>query len=76
MQSTRSITDNFNVLCELWDESLEHVKNAEMKARIQGVVAHMKAFDFFFGFLILQHSDKPSRTDKHPICLQQKVRKW
>ena len=37
-----------------------------MKARIQGVAAQMKAFDFFFGvslgFLLLQHSDNLSRT--------------
>ena len=65
-QALKSIVDNFNVLCELWDESLEHVKDTEMKARIQGVAAQMKAFDFFFGvslgFLLLQHSDNLSRT--------------
>ena len=35
-QALKSITDNFHVLCELREESLEHVKDTEMKARIQG----------------------------------------
>lgn len=65
-QALKSITDNFSVLSEFWDESLEHVKDTEMKARIQGVAAQMKAFDFFFGvslgFFILQHSDNLSHT--------------
>ena len=45
----KSILDNFNVLLELWAESLEHVKDTEMKARIQGVNAQMMKFDYFFG---------------------------
>ena len=52
------MTDNFRVLCELWEESLEHVKDTEMKPRIQGVAAQMKAFDF----LICNNSDNLSRT--------------
>ena len=65
-QALKSITDNFSVLGEHWDESLEHFKDTEMKARIQSVAAQKKAFDFFFGvflgFLISQHSDNLSRT--------------
>lgn len=65
-QVLKSIIDNFNVLCELWDASLEIVKDTEMKARIQGVADQMKKIDFFFGaslgFLLLQHSDNLSRT--------------
>ena len=38
----KSITDNFSVLLKLWDESLEVVRETEMKARIQGVAAQMK----------------------------------
>ena len=45
----KSILDNYNVLLVLWDESLEHVKDTEMKARIQGVAAQIMKFDYFFG---------------------------
>ena len=45
---------------------IKHVKDNEIKARIQGVAAQMKAFHFFFGvslgFLIVQQSDNLSRT--------------
>ena len=44
-----SILENFTVLLGLWDESVEVVRDTEMKARIQGVTAQMKKFDFFFG---------------------------
>ena len=37
----KSILDNFNVFLELWDESLERVKDTEMKARIRGVAAQI-----------------------------------
>ncbi len=44
--------------------SLEHVKDTEMKARIHGVSAQMKKFDFFFGVSLglLRHSDNLSKT--------------
>jgi len=62
----KSILDNYNVLLVLWDESLEHVKDTEMKARIQGVAAQMMKFDYFFGvslgLLILRHTDNLSKT--------------
>ena len=65
-EALKSILDNFNVLLELWDESLEVVRDTDMKARIQGVAAQMKKFDFFFGvslgLLILRHTDNLSRT--------------
>ena len=48
-EALKSIIDNFSVLLELWDESLEIVRETEMKARIQGVAAQMKKFEFFFG---------------------------
>ena len=60
-----SILDNFDVLLELWTESLERVNNTEMKARAQGVAAQMMKFDYFFGvclgLLILRHTDNRSR---------------
>ena len=65
-EAFKSILDNFSVILELWDESLQVVKDTEMKARIQGVSAHMKKFEFFFGvslgLLILRHTDNLSRT--------------
>ena len=55
-----------NVLLQLWAESLERVKDTEMKARIQGVAAQMMKFDYFFGvslgLLILRHTDNLSKT--------------
>ena len=49
--SMKSIVDNYNVLNELWAESLEHVKDTEMKARIQGVAAQMVKFDYFLWYI-------------------------
>ena len=64
--SFKSILDNYTVLIELWNKSLEQVRDTEMKARIQGVVAQMATFDFYFGaslaLLILRHADNLSKT--------------
>ena len=57
---------NYEVLQMLWQESLEFVKETEMRSRIIGVSACMKSFDFFFGAslgeLLLSHSDNLSKT--------------
>jgi len=51
-----------------WDESLEVVKDTEMRSQIQGVSSCMKSFDYFFevslGELLLNHSvsDNLSKT--------------
>ena len=80
-EALKSIIDNFSVLLELWDESLEIVRETEMKARIQGVAAQMKKFEFFFGvslgLLILRHTDNLSRTMQRAeqTCLQLKAKK-
>lgn len=62
----QSILNNYAVLRDLWIESLDAVKNTEMKARIQGVSSQMDSFEYFygvsFGNLILRHSDNLSRT--------------
>lgn len=62
----QSILSNYEVLQILWDESLEFVKEAEMRSRIIGVSTCMKSFDFFFGVLLgellFRHSDNLSRT--------------
>ena len=56
----------YSVLLELWDGSLVHFKDTEMKARIQGVASQMQRFEFFFGvclgFLFLKHTDNLSRA--------------
>ena len=65
-EALKSIVDNFEVLQHLWEESLEYVKESEMRARILGVSDCMMKFDFFFGAIlgetVLSHSDNLSRT--------------
>ena len=65
-EALKSIVDNFEVLQHLWKESLEYVKESEMRARILGVSDRMMKFDFFFGAIlgetVLSHSDNLSRT--------------
>ena len=64
--SFKSIIENYTVLNVLWSKSLEHVRDTEMKARIQGVAAQMATFDFYYGaslaLLILRHADNLSKT--------------
>lgn len=73
----QSIISNYEVLQRLWLESLDFVKETEMKCRIQGVASCMKTFNFFFGTalgeLLLKHSDNLS-TNPLP-CQQQKVKR-
>ena len=49
----------------LWDESLCHCKDIEIKSRICGVSFYMENFDFLFGILtgelLLGHSENPSK---------------
>ncbi len=79
--SLKSILDNFEVLQELWEESIDLVKDTEMKARINGVASQMKTFDYYFGIclghLILKHSDNLSRAlQMSDISASEGVRKW
>ena len=72
-EAFKSILENFNILLELWDESLQIVKDTEMKARILGVQAQMKKFDYFFGvslgLFLLRHTDNLSKTmQKEDMC--------
>ena len=64
--SLKSVLDNYETLMETWNESVEVLKDTEMKARVLGVLSQMKRFDYFFGVLlgevILSHSDNLSRT--------------
>ena len=65
-QALQSIITNYEVLQVLWEESLDFVKDTEMRSRIQGVASRMTSFDFFFGVslgeLLLKHSDNLSKT--------------
>lgn len=64
--SLKSVLDNYSVLNALWDECLEERLQADIRARILGVQAQMKSFDYFFGtslaYLVLRHSDNLSST--------------
>ena len=65
-ESLDSILANYEALQSLWPESLEIVKDAEMRGRILGVSTYMKSFDFFFGAMLgkmlLRQSDNLSRA--------------
>ena len=65
-QALQSIISNYEVLQELWQQSIDVTKDAEMRSRIHGVSVYMKSFNFFFGLLlggfILKHSDNLSKT--------------
>jgi len=64
--SMRSIIDNYHVLQKLWDEAAEIVRDSETIARIRGVAAQMRTFDFFWGLLLgeclLRNTDNLSKT--------------
>lgn len=58
---------------------LEHVRETQMKARIQGIAAQMKKFNLFLGvslgLLILYHTDNLARLCKRQTYLQLKAKK-
>ena len=57
---------NYAVLKETWAEVLTVARDTETKARINGVQAQMKEFNFFYGIvigeLILRHTDMLNQT--------------
>lgn len=61
-----SILRNYNELMELWDWSVETLKDPKMKARIRGVASHMHTFDFYYGLslgeCLLRNADNLSAT--------------
>lgn len=67
--SLESVLANYSVLQELWEECSDSVRDAETRARIGGVAAQMRRFDYFFGVslgeLLLRHSDNLSKTLQH-----------
>ena len=67
--SLSSVIENYAVFQELWPECLDCTKDTETKARILGVEAQMKTFNYLFGVLlgevILKNTDNLSRTLQH-----------
>ena len=60
-----SIIENYQVLQETWDESMDVAKDSETRARFVGISAQVKTFDYYFvvvAQLILSHTDNLSRT--------------
>ena len=64
--SLQSVIDNWILLQELWDESLETNLKSEVKSRVIGVKHQMGTFDYYFGVSlgaqILRISDNLSKT--------------
>ena len=67
--SLSSVIENYAVFQELWLECLDYTKDTETKARILGVEAQMKTFNYLFGVLlgevILRNTDNLSHTLQH-----------
>lgn len=61
-----SIIENYAVLQDTWDEALEVAKDTDSKAKINGVSAQMKKFEFLFstmlGEMLLRHCDNLAQT--------------
>ena len=61
-----SIISNYSALLSTWDEAIEAVRDTESKARIRGVQAQTKMFDFLFGVslgeMVLRHTDNLGKT--------------
>ena len=67
--SLKSVLENYEVLFALWEESLESPLESDIKARVIGVQAQMRTFNFLYGVslgaLILAHNDNLSKTLQH-----------
>ena len=61
---------NYETLMQTWEESLNYVRDVEMRGRIRGVATYMCRFDFFFGCLLseklLRYSDNLARSLQAP----------
>ena len=64
------ILSNYKILYVLWEESLDYVKETDMRSRIIGVQMCMRSFDFLFGAmlgeLLLRHTDNLSKALQSP----------
>ena len=69
-EALHSILTNYKYLFELWEWSLEKLKDTEMKARVLGVKSYMRLFKHFFGcklgVLVLKHTDNLSKALQSP----------
>ncbi len=67
--SLTSVIGNFELLQRTWEEALTITAETEAKARIRGVSAQMRTFEFFYGVvlgeMILRHTDNLSTTLQH-----------
>lgn len=71
-----SILENYKELETLWDWCLKEYKDSESKARVLGVQAQMRNFDYFYGLnlgiLLLRHSDNLSSSlQAKDLCASQ-----
>ena len=61
-----SILQNYSVLQDVWEESLEYVKDLDMRGRINGVLAYMNKFEFIFSIflaeMLFRHCDNLSKA--------------
>ena len=66
VEALASVLNNHDELMELWDWSLDVLKDTEMKSRINGVKSMMTKFSFYFGCClgekILRQTDNLSRA--------------
>ena len=60
--SLESIRLNYETLEATWEEALAVVHESEVKARINGVAAIMKTFDFLFGLILADYLSKTMQT--------------
>ena len=67
--SLDSVCENYSILLDTFERSLEIVSDTETKSRIIGVLSQMKSFQYYFGVklgqLIFGHCDNLSRTLQH-----------
>ena len=65
-KSLQSVQDNYSVLQELWDFTLDQNLHTEVRARVIGVQAQMESFDFFLvSVLASWFSDMATTCQRH-----------
>ena len=69
--SLKSVIDNYTVLQKLWETTKDETSHTLIKARIIGVEAQLKTYNYVLfgvnlGYLILKHTDSLSQTLQSP----------
>lgn len=68
-ESLQSVVDNYTILQKEWEVFLDLQLVPDVPARIIGVQAQMRKFDFLFGVMLgamsLKHIDNLSKTMQH-----------